>query len=656
MRRFLVLLLPILATSLQAQVKETITVSLVEVPVTVVDRAGNPVRGLTAANFELLDDGKKRELTSFDKLDYSAPAAEQQISPLNPAARRYFMLLFDLSFSSTKSVGKAQDAARDFIARGMGRRDLAAVGTLDVDRGFRLLTAFTTDRALLQAAIADPQTFRATDPLQIAGSPIPEQAQAEFQAVGSDKKGAEQELRDVTKQSGRLDDAYNRARAEKEISMLGGLAKTLRAIPGRKQLILFSDGFDAKLVQGREKINNDMRAENDAVASGELWRVDDDKRFGSAGSLSLLGRMAELFRRSDVVMHAVDIEGVRVQNDTAHGAGGVSNESLFLLSQPTGGDVFRNSNDIKSDLDRLLHQQEVVYLLGFQAPASSPGKPHTLRVKLVNVPGGQAFHRTGYYEAGGEGTIERSLSNAEIILNDIPQRDVRVAMVAAAFPTAGGNPQVPVVVEISGPDLIKNAKNGAVTAEVFLYAFDAEGLVRDRVYQRMSLDLGKLGETLKASGVKYYATMSLPAGAYAVKGLVRLPDADQKGFARADLVVPDAAAVSLMPPLFVDDGPSWVMVKGASHDRTNAGYPFEIDGQTFIPSAAPTKKFAVFAYNIAPGEDAWETAPKSTLLKRVRSSDGTRTKLLFQLDEPAPRVAVTLRKKDSTDSRTASAP
>ena len=66
-------LLFLLATSAaSAQVKETIDVHLVEVPVTVVDRDGNPVRGLTAANFELFDQGTKRAIGNFDAIDFDS--------------------------------------------------------------------------------------------------------------------------------------------------------------------------------------------------------------------------------------------------------------------------------------------------------------------------------------------------------------------------------------------------------------------------------------------------------------------------------------------------------------------------------------------------------------------------------------------------------
>ena len=145
-------------------VKETISVHVVEVPVTVVDRDGNPVRGLTQENFQVFDDSKRQTLTSFDAIDFASREVLQATSPLNPAARRTFLLLFDLTYSSPVGRTRAQEAALDFIARGLSRRDMAAVGTIDVDRGFRLVTSFTTDRTLLSAAVAHPQTLVSADP------------------------------------------------------------------------------------------------------------------------------------------------------------------------------------------------------------------------------------------------------------------------------------------------------------------------------------------------------------------------------------------------------------------------------------------------------------------------------------------------------------
>ena len=87
-----------IAASAFAQVRETVNVNVVEVPVSVVDSGGNPIRGLTAANFEVYDGGKKQVITSFDKVDFGSKEVVSAISPMNPMARRSFLLLFDLGF------------------------------------------------------------------------------------------------------------------------------------------------------------------------------------------------------------------------------------------------------------------------------------------------------------------------------------------------------------------------------------------------------------------------------------------------------------------------------------------------------------------------------------------------------------------------------
>ena len=64
---------------------------LVAVPVFVMDRRGNAVAGLTAADFEVEDQGKKAEVVAFQAIDVEAAAAEAEAGPLEAAARRQFV-------------------------------------------------------------------------------------------------------------------------------------------------------------------------------------------------------------------------------------------------------------------------------------------------------------------------------------------------------------------------------------------------------------------------------------------------------------------------------------------------------------------------------------------------------------------------------------
>jgi VWFA-related protein len=653
------------ATSVFAQLKETVNVNVIEVPVSVVDSSGNPVRGLTAANFEVYDGGKKQIITSFDKIDFGSTetAAATAISPLNPAARRSFLLLFDLGYSSPKSLVRAQEAARNFVKTAVQPRDLVGVGTLDNDHGFRLQTAFTTDRELVESVIADPSGFRGNDPLQIANKTFVadltngDSVKTPQQASGN-AGVALSELAERQQQLTRSNEQYVKARVEKQVDYLGQLAKTLRAVPGRKQVILLSEGFDAKYLQGRDARDTEgANRDTNSVTSGQYWNVDSDARYGSSSSISLLDRMAQAFRASDVVLHAIDIQGVRVQNDVVSGSNLNSNAGLFTISRPTGGEVFQNSNDLKNNFARMLRAQEVVYVLAFQGPSGNSGKYHDLKVKLVNA-GGRINYRTGFYESGGETSVERALTTAEVIVNDIPQDDVHVAAFAAPFPAGNGNSQVPIILDINGADLVKQAHGNMAAAEVFVYAFDEEGVVRDRLYQRLSFDMRKVGDRLK-SGVRYYGTLVLPPGSYAIKSLVRAGEPEKKnenekrGYARTNVIVPKPGTVAVLPPIPIDDEPKWLLVKGADRGGVG-GYPFELNGQIFIPSATASNKVALIVYGASANELTWETTPKTKLLGTIPIPGGT--KLVLQLDDPAQvsTLQVTVHKKGVPDAQTSS--
>ncbi len=637
------------AAAAGAQMRETVNVNLVEVPVTVADAGGNAVRGLTAANFELIDQGKKRDITSFDTIDLSVPDTSA-IAPMNPAARRSFLLLFDLGFSSPNALQRAQNAARQFVEHSVRPRDLVGVGTIDVDRGFHLLAAFTTDRELIAAAIGNPLDFRGSDPLQIANQrstfdvqePLTEHFDIAKKGLSDglgglgkeNQQAAAVEQRDASEIMKRSGSGAVRKRIEKQVDALGEMAKALRGVPGRKQVIFLSEGFDAAFLQGRDaRSDPEQKKENDAVLSGELWSVDSDARYGSVTGLSTLDRMASYFRSSDVVLYAIDIKGVRVQNDVGQGATINSNAGLFALARPTGGLVFENSNDLKNNFARMLRAQEVVYVLGFQAPSAKPGSFHELKVRVVGAGAAHVSYRAGYFESGAETAAEKLLSDAEIIVNDIAQSDVRVGALAAAFPMDVARAQVPVVLEINGADLLQSAKDGNASAEVYIYAFDRAGIVRDRLFEKMRLDLAKAGDRLRTTGVKFIAALTLPPGEYAVKALVRIPDSGRRGFARADVKVPRPGEVAAAT-FFVDEQPPrWVLVRGTTLDV--ARYPFQMGGQPFVPSAAArlrrgeTRRFAVMVAGM-PVEDVKVEAAGAQVVAKGES--GGLAELLYSFD------------------------
>lgn len=654
----------------QPAAKERVAVTLVEVPVTVVDRSGAPVRGLTRENFELADEGKKREITHFEVIDLQRlpPATE---APLNPAARRNFLLLFDLSHSSPPVLLRSREAAREFILKQLGPHDLAAVATWSVEQGFKVVASFSLDREMLAHAIdtlGHPKFFRAADPLLIAASSSSPAAAGGGGPSERSRVDIASEIQSLTSISTRNDADYRRGRIRQQIGSLASLARILDSIRGRKQVILLSEGFDIRLVQGREQSSSaGGTADVNAVMAGEIWNVDSDAYFGSASGTSLLSGMGEIFKRSDVTMHTLDIKGLRGSADLQGGLRGAgqsetrgsdmnrgANESLFLLANETGGQFFKNANDLQENFAELLRRQEVIYILGFQASAGdSPGKFHNLKVRLHDVPrGARASHRAGYFAPDDSVTaVERSLELVEIMMNDIPVDDLDLDLLAAPFPTREVTSQVPVVLEVAGPRLLQGASGHAVAAEVFVYAFDQNNKVQDFLHQRVSLDVQKTGDTLRRSGVKYYGVLALPPGTYAVKSVVRTTSGTElTGFKRTSLIVPDFAHGAVLPPFFVEEGESWVMVKTPPRRTSDVDYPFVIGSESFVPAVEPQLRrdrryeLALVMYNL-PAEDlqlgatidgggASVRAPIS-LAGRTAKDEFGGTRFLLELDPAA---------------------
>jgi VWFA-related protein len=634
---------PLLFFALSVFAQETIEVHLVEVPVTVADSAGNPIRGLTQKNFTILDNGKPRTITSFDVVDFASQESVSAISPLNPVARRSFLILFDLGYARPNSLQRAQKAARDFVQTALLPRDLASVATIDVDGTYKLLTAFTSDRALIASAIDNPAAFRGKDPLGIANQTLAFQSQLDPSGMsnlgdaGSGKAGMGAQHEDeMARNSAWMNEQFNRQRVEKHVDALGDIARTLEGAIGRKQVVLLSEGVPAKILTGRDAHDVDeMNRQADRITRG-LWYTanaemadsDQDQRYGSSSTLTLLDRMKQYFRRSDVVLHAIDLQGARVQQTTQEGKVVNSNEGLATLARATGGTMFENSNNVGENFKRLLKQQEVVYILGFQT-SETDKKFHNLEVKLNGVPRRtRAEYRDGYFPSRAAEPI--ALTDAQVIMNDIAQDSVHIASLAAPMAAQGDLVQVPVVIEVDGRDLVNSTPLNA-TARLVVYAFDESGVVRDRLFETLSFDPSKL-----TGGIKYFGTLSLPPGNYAIKSLLRIANSGRRGYARANIRVPHKGELGLVS-FVIDEKPSqWTIVKGEAHGENAGDYPFQIDGEPIVPSVLPrikagdSRKVAVFVQNAEPEELMIDGGPSASQIRSVKGNGST--KIIMQAD------------------------
>ncbi len=610
----------------------------IEVPVNVVTREGQPLRGLKAKDFEIFDDGKKQPIESFEVIDLdvlsleTGPQSRARAEQMNAPGRRHFLLLFDLSFSSVPAILKARLAAREFVLHSLAPTDLAAVATVSLERGPRLVVTFTPDRAQLARGIDtlgskselggeryDPLRFVLAQGLPDA-SDASSSGQGQLPDLRDDRTGGAlgDYLSSLSVMGAKDQRMFDSSRVTAMSRTLGSVAKSLAGLKGRKQVILFSEGFDSRLILGRGAGEiEDATKEAQEIASGRQWMTDLDNRYGNTGLQSELNRMLDQFRRSDCVIQAVDIGGLRTGGGAAGGGQSIGSgkDSLFYLANETGGELFEDANDLSRQLSTLLERTSVTYLLTFQrSDLAETGAYHRLRVKASLPSGARLSHRAGYFAPrpfADLDPLEKNLLAAEGIASATPRSDLALNLLVAPFRATAEASYVPVIIEIGGAGLLAGQTSDHLGIEIYAYVSDAEGRMRDFFTQQAGVSLGTGREAIRKTGVKYYGHLALPIGSYRARILVRNTETGRTGVASSAFEVPAFTSrdPTLLPPLFAEAPGSWVLIRQRPTDgERTVVYPFTVKGEPYIPAARPTlredQKAEVYlvGYNFGPGD------------------------------------------------------
>ena len=160
-------------------------------------------------------------------------------------------------------------------------------------------------------------------------------------------------------------------------------------------------------------------------------------------------------------------------------------------------------------------------------------------------------------------------------------------MLAAAFRAEGGKAYVPVLIEADGPALLGSQPPATLPVEVYVYALDAAGAIQDFLYQSLGLDLAKADPKLRQGGLKFFGHLDLPPGEYSVRTLVRNGASGAFSLRVVPVTVPAfGQGPALLPPLFPDPAPRWMIVREAPRGP-QVDYPFMARQQPYVPASRP---------------------------------------------------------------------
>ncbi|HEV8241468.1 MAG TPA: VWA domain-containing protein [Thermoanaerobaculia bacterium] len=656
------------ATSPAGAFKGSTEVNVVEVPVQVI-RGGQPVRGLTAADFTVWAGKQQQQIVGFETIDVDAlstPAAGAAAAPavnrLPSSARRHFLFLFDFSQSSPTSLERAQKAALQLLDR-LSPADLAGVATFSPIKGPRVILGFTSDRAQIDLAL---RTLGSTELVEtrrdwlgiVLGQQKADAHDLETQVAAREHgpgPGAKvlaawevlDDVRDLAPLEERANEAVQRDRARTFARGMSDLGTLLESVAGRKHVLLLSEGFASELLTGRLGAEPKVEEQDSDSVEG-ITRGDTEIRFGSGRLQNQLRALADAMKRADCVVHSIDIAGLQAEGRQISGGvseirdvgverAGSGHDSLFYLAKETGGTFYRNYNDLAEAMSGVLKATAVTYVLTIQpGPIESKDGYVPLRVEVKGAGRGEVSARPGYYALAPPGVQQQTRERLRIAGEVLEGRAGGAVHTAAlAVPLAGKTSGACAVVEVDGASLLEGHVGDMVSAEVTVYAFDKAGSIAAVARQLVGLDLRVVGDKLRASGFKLFAGLDLGPGEYELRALVRNTVSNRYGIAVAPLVLPPREGQPTLAGVFVEPpGRDWLLVRDSGAAQPLV-YPFTLGDKVVVPAAAP---------RLHAGQSAtlWVEAPSGAKgLEAVvkRADGGVASTSPLQLGERKPDAA-----------------
>jgi VWFA-related protein len=555
--------------------------------VTVKDKEGKPVEGLTAKDFTLTEDGDPQTITfvEFQRVDAEpapapspaapapapaapppaavAPAVQPTIAASAPGDikyrnRRLLVLYFDVTALPPDDLVRACAAAQTFIDTQMTPADLVAImafkgGTVRVKHDF------TDNREELRGVIQDL-------------------------LLGDDKDGDGIADAEPATAFGQDDGEFNLFNTDRQLSALQTAVAMLRPLVEQKSLIYFASGL---------RLNGtDNQAQLRATVNAAL--------------------------RANVTVHTIDARGLVAQaplgDATRRSPGGIgtfngqianaaatnfqrSQDSLFALARDTGGKAMSDYNDLSLGIQQAAESMSSYYLIGYYSThTASDGRFRRVRVTLNGGLSADLSYRQGYFADKDFSRFtaadkERQLEEALMLEN--PVTDITIAMEVNYFQLNRAQYFIPVAVKIPGTELALARRGGAQRTVIdFIGAVkDDSGYTWQNLRDKLDIKLtDATAAQLATRPIQIEIGFTLLPGKYTIKLLARDAETGRMGTYQMPFTVPNLERETTRVPI------SSVVLSSQRVPLTDAVYsvqqkiasdasnPLVYDGQKLMPS------------------------------------------------------------------------
>jgi len=536
-----------------------INTNLVQIDVSVVDKNNVQVTDLQPDDFEIREDDHARQITNLSYVSSAsrpdttaANATAKVVSPV-PATvpltasqvKRTMALVVDDISLSLESLSPVRQALRKFVDEQMQPGDLVAI--LRTSGGTGILQQFTSDKRQLYAAIND-----------IRWSPTGRAAATAVEPIQS-RYATTDEMKE-------LEEFRSESLSVGTFGALSYIIRGLKALPGRKSIVFFSESLRITSAKGRnDRLLNAMQivAEQANRASVVLYTQDasglQPMNYSAAyssmtGSNDIsqasMGNMAPIHQTAEAGLAALNALSDRknVEYET--------HSVLDFLAQQTGGTFTRFNNDLNASIRSALADQQGYYLIGYRPdestfdPATGAKKFHKLEIR-VKRPGLKVRYRGGFVGVPETARATPSTNPADVLaralVSPFESGGIHVGLTSLFRGDAVNGSSVTSLIHIDGHDLnLKETADGGREGSIDLLAmtFSDNGSIVDQIGHTEVIRIrGDAYQRFLNNGLTYNLSVPIKkAGAYQLRVAVRDGDSSRLGSAGQFIEVPNLSS------------------------------------------------------------------------------------------------------------------
>ena len=558
----------LLAAPCRAQSDDVVRVksNLVNIDVLVKDKKGKYVPDLKADDFTIYENGVQQKIEFFDAplagtkpaVPKTAAAGSTPDEPSGPpaAARNYVALVLDSQTTDISNLKRVRDGMIEYAREQLTDADIVAL--LSVTNDLRLIQQFTQDKNQIIAALEKLGSANAAKNLEQANlsenidrlrQELNDANSSPISQVSSPGQGAQAArlmiLRTTLAQFIKLRTALSMQQSRPILAALAAICEGLRSIPGKKTLVLFSQGFVTPATLDWQVQSTIDLANRANVA---IYIIDSAGLRAGAPASGALVPSSPLAGISGITNQEQRIRAVGGETvfDNSRQEG-LSRESdiLYRLSGDTGGRFLKGSNDIGQGLERINEEIQSRYTLAYRS-TNQDFDSSFRKVKIeVRRPDAQIISRSGYYAIPPEEIVLLSPADKKMLdtfsaVESNPGFPVSVSL--SAFRGQGGMYTVPLAIELP-PDAVQFDRKGdkrSLQLEVLGVLKATPDKVLSRLGGNFDVALSAADyNSIVSNNIFYRQDLQLTPGEYTIDLIVKDRRSGKLSAKREQIVLPD---------------------------------------------------------------------------------------------------------------------